>query len=270
MGFLKIARLSDFMKIASKNYYSKEHVLGCKGDFVTSPLISQIFGEIFAVWLMSNCHSRSKNIKIVELGPGDGTLACDILRTLLSSTFVQDKKVEYMFVENSRSMIELQKAAIKRLPYMFCKWHDCISKIPFDTFDNSPIYFIAHEFFDSLPVRKFARRRDKRWEELYIKFNHANHATAPIYLECPNSLSDFLDQEYQHLGMVELSPISWDYAELIGKRIRQYGGGLLFCDYGKFGPIEDSLRVCSFFICSLGDKTTQARRSYYSGRGLVG
>ena len=178
MGLLKIARLSDFMKIASKNYYSREHVLGCKGDFVTSPLISQIFGEIFAVWLMSNCHSHSKGVKLIELGPGDGTLACDILRTFQSLSFLHDKKVEYIFVENSGSMVELQKAAVKKLPYMSCKWYDCISKIPFDTFDDSPIFFIAHEFFDSLPIRKFARRADKRWEELYVRFNEVNHTTA--------------------------------------------------------------------------------------------
>jgi NADH dehydrogenase [ubiquinone] 1 alpha subcomplex assembly factor 7 len=248
MGVLKIARLSDFMRIASKNYYSREHVLGCKGDFVTSPLISQIFGEIFAVWLVDNCHPQSKSVKLIELGPGDGTLACDILRTFQSLSSLHEKKVEYIFVENSESMVELQKAAVKRLPHKLCLWYDCISKIPFDTFDDSPVFFIAHEFFDSLPVRKFARRVDKRWEELHVKFNEANHTTTPLYLECSNSLSAFLDQKYQHLEMVELSPASWSYAELIGRKVRQCGGGLLFCDYGKFGPIENSLRVCSFYF----------------------
>lgn len=244
MGVLKIARLSDFMKIASKSYYSKEHVLGCKGDFVTSPLISQVFGEIFAVWLMDKCQSHGKSIKLIEMGPGDGTLACDILRTFRSLSLLHERKVEYIFVENSGSMTELQKAAIKKLPYKSCTWYDCISKIPFDTFDDSPVFFIAHEFFDALPVRKFARRRaDKRWEELYVKFNEVNHTATPLYLECSNSLSEFLDRNYRHLEMVELSPASWRYAELMGRKVRQHGGGLLFCDYGKFGTIEDSFRV---------------------------
>ena len=244
MGFLKIVRLSDFMRIASTHYYSREHVLGGKGDFITSPLISQIFGEIVAVWLMGNYQFKSKSIRIIELGPGDGTLAHDMLRTFRSLSFLDGKRVEYIFVENSESMARLQMGAMKRIDYKACMWHDCISKIPFDTSDSSPTFFIAHEFFDALPVRKFARGRDGHWEEMHVKFNDANYAIAPVYLKCSASLSHFLDQQHRHLNMVELNPASWKYARFIGDRIRRHGGGLFFCDYGRFGPVEDSLRVC--------------------------
>ena len=245
MGFSRIARLSDFMKIMSTHYYSRECVLGGRGDFITSPLISQVFGEIVAVWLMSSCRFEDKNVRIIELGPGDGTLASDILRTMRSLSFPPEGRVEYIFVENSKSMIKLQMAAMNRLAYKYGMWYDCISSIPFDTFDNSPIFFIAHEFYDALPVRKFARGRDRQWEEMHIKFSDANGAIAPVYLKCHASLSNFLDRRYQHLDMVELSPASWSYARFIGDKIRRHGGGLFFCDYGGFGPIENSLRVHS-------------------------
>lgn len=56
---------------------------GRKGDFVTSPEISQIFGELFGLWLVTEwmVQGRKKQgVEIIEVGPGRGTLMDDILR----------------------------------------------------------------------------------------------------------------------------------------------------------------------------------------------
>ena len=83
-------------------YYStKEQIFNKGGDFTTSPEISQMFGEMIAVWYMTSLKNYEdknqvkskkdkerivpknlKTINIVEIGPGTGIMMCDMLRTL--------------------------------------------------------------------------------------------------------------------------------------------------------------------------------------------
>ena len=56
---------------------------GRKGDFVTSPEISQMFGELIGIWLVSEWMLQGRKMNgnvLMEVGPGRGTLMDDVLR----------------------------------------------------------------------------------------------------------------------------------------------------------------------------------------------
>lgn len=82
--------VADYMHIVATNptegYYMKKEVIGHDGDFITSPEISQLFGEILGVWFYAETRKMGpgKPLQIVELGPGKGTLLSDILRVSLN------------------------------------------------------------------------------------------------------------------------------------------------------------------------------------------
>ena len=62
-------------------YYKKNNPLGRNGDFVTSPEISQLFGEILGLYIYNFWKENLNNqFNLIELGPGNGTLIRDILR----------------------------------------------------------------------------------------------------------------------------------------------------------------------------------------------
>src|SRR5579875_680761 len=65
-------------------YYATRPALGAEGDFITAPLVSQMFGELVGAWLATVWAQMGgpAPVRLVELGPGDGTLMADVLRVL--------------------------------------------------------------------------------------------------------------------------------------------------------------------------------------------
>ena len=53
-------------------YYLTADPLGARGDFITAPEVSQMFGELIGLWMGSVWRQMGapENLRIVELGPG--------------------------------------------------------------------------------------------------------------------------------------------------------------------------------------------------------
>ncbi|KAL8791081.1 MAG: hypothetical protein Q9213_000288 [Squamulea squamosa] len=145
---------------------------GQKGDFVTSPEISQIFGELFGVWLVAEwmLQGRKKQgVEIIEVGPGRGTLIDDILRTVTTFKSLTSSIENIYLVEASPSLRTAQKdllcgdAAFEETPRGYrsvskyaglpITWCEDIRFVPNEP-DKTPFIF-AHEFFDALPIHAF-------------------------------------------------------------------------------------------------------------------
>ncbi|WWC96656.1 hypothetical protein V866_003528 [Kwoniella sp. B9012] len=170
-GPIPISRYMQFcLSHPTYGYYQKGDVFGEKGDFITSPEISQIFGELVAIWFLTRwmeADSPSK-VRIVELGPGRGTLMDDILRTLFNFPGISGSIKSIHLVENSEALRKIQSEKLsKRLKgkEVDLEWYTGINEIP-ETNDTYTL-FVAHEFFDAMPINTF-EKTDMGWREVQV------------------------------------------------------------------------------------------------------
>ena len=130
------------MEACNDYYYSTRDPLGRDGDFTTAPEISQMFGEMVGAALADAWVRAGKpaDAAYVELGPGRGTLAADVLRVLRNAGFAGDVHL----VETSPTLRQRQAETVPD-----ATWHDSIDDLP-----AVPMLLAANEFFDALPIQQ--------------------------------------------------------------------------------------------------------------------
>ena len=108
-GSINVGEFIRICQFENDGYYLKNNPIGKSNDFITSPEISQIFGEIIGIFLINYWEEKIKtNFNLVELGPGRGTLLKDILRTSsLNQKFLNS--ISLTLIEKNKSLIEIQK-----------------------------------------------------------------------------------------------------------------------------------------------------------------
>ena len=219
--------VAQFMTLAlhdsESGYYATRDPIGA--DFITAPEISQMFGEMLGVWCVQVWHDqgRPKSIRVVELGPGRGTLMADMLRAM---KVAQDFDPEIVMIEASPVLQKIQQERLKTSGARLT-W-----KSHFDeSLADRPLFVLANEFFDALPIRQYVRT-ERGWCERMVvaKDGALSFALAPV--ATPASAIPADREKAPQGGVYETSPAATALAEEIARIVAAKGGGALMLDYG--------------------------------------
>ncbi|XP_025161320.1 protein arginine methyltransferase NDUFAF7 homolog, mitochondrial isoform X2 [Harpegnathos saltator] len=236
--------LAEYMKEIlihpTAGYYMTRDVFGQKGDFTTSPEISQLFGEIIAIWIINEWRKITNGpVQLVELGPGRGTLINDILRLQAEKLCTESRNNESIADANEKSSVTYYKEGIAKNGGVKMYWYYSINDVP----RNFSI-FVAHEFFDALPIHKF-QKTDKGWREVLVDIVQETNeerfryvlsqtvtAACKVYLP-PNEKRDH----------VEISPQCLVIMDYMSQFLWECGGFALVIDYGHEREKSDTFRA---------------------------
>ena len=229
--------LADFMAEALSHprlgYYRKALPVGAAGDFTTAPEISQMFGELLGAWLAERwlAMGRPTSVRLVELGPGRGTLMSDALRATRGVPGFH-AAIDLHLVEINEQLRALQSQALATFKPT---WHARFDDVP-----DGPLLLIANEFFDALPVRQF-ERTTRGWTERMVGLaddDSLRLALAPGVTPYAPALPD------APVGaQAELCEAGLALAGAIGARLERHGGWALIVDYGHDGSSGASLQA---------------------------
>jgi SAM-dependent MidA family methyltransferase len=211
-------------------YYTTRDPLGAAGDFTTAPEISQMFGEMLGLALAQAWvdQGRPARFTLAELGPGRGTLMADVLRAGRAAPgFVEAAQV--MLVEASPV---LRAAQAERVPQ--AAWADRVDQLP----EGAPLFLLANEFFDALPVRQFQRTAEG-WAEVHVGLDGdaLRLALRPAPGVLPERLADTTPGD-----IVEVCPALPGIIAEIAARMARGGCGIIV-DYGDWRSRGDTVQA---------------------------
>ena len=213
-------------------YYPTRDPLGAAGDFTTAPEISQMFGELLGLALAQAWLDQGspESIVLAELGPGRGTLMADVLRaTARVPGFAAAAAVH--LVEASPPLREEQR---KRVPQ--ATWHASIADLP-----EGPLFLVANEFFDALPIRQFVRA-GPLWAERVVGLADGRLAWGLAPPAAVPALGDRLT-DTRDGDVIEICPALSGIMGEVGRRIATHGGAALLVDYGGWHLTGDTFQA---------------------------
>lgn len=216
----------------TEGYYATREPFGSVGDFITAPEISQMFGELLGLclaqtWLDQGAPTR---FTLAEFGPGRGTLMADILRATAKVPGFH-AAMTIVLAEASPRLRTIQTETIKR-PVTFI---DQADDLP-----DAPLFMIANEFFDALPIRQFVRQ-GPLWAERLIGLTDDGLTfglSKPAPVAALDSRTDTTDGD-----IVELCPVAEAWLNPVADRIARHGGAALIVDYGAGPSLGDTFQA---------------------------
>lgn len=226
--------VSQYMSLALADpqfgYYQTAEPFGHAGDFITAPEISQLFGEMVAIWAVGAWEGlgRPSSFVLAEMGPGRGTLMADILRTIHKIAPEMAQAAHINLIESSPRLTNIQQKTLADYKDKVT-WHEQFSNLP-----KKPLIFIANELFDALPIHQFVIDGGKLKERIVtlnqdgaLAFSLAQHGPSfPV-----PALSGLPDGT-----IIELSPTREGLMDEIATHIAKTGGQALLIDYGSLTP----------------------------------
>ena len=226
-----------FMETVLGHYYADRDPLGRRGDFITAPEISQMFGEMIGLWCVDlwTRMGKPRPFILAELGPGRGTLMADALRAArVSPDFLEAAQVH--LVEVNATLIAAQKAALQGFaPH----WHRS-----FDALPPGQMLLVANELWDALPIHQFVMTDDGWKERVLVARDDGTFAFGEAE---PGPAHALLRREHAKatLGEIaEVSPAGLRLAAALGRRFTRAPGAALIIDYGPTrSGLGDSLQA---------------------------
>jgi len=208
----------------SKGYYRAREPIGGKGDFITAPEISQMFGELIGFWLVNIWQQMGepKAFTLLELGPGRGTLMADILRVACRAPGFRDALHLALFETSPHLMAEQQQ---KLAPYEPKYLQN------FDTFEDGPVLVVSNEFFDALPIRQFIRK-ETGWHERQVGLIDGKRAFGLSPNPIPRASMPEAVANAPLDSVLEVNFASAEVLSRIAKAVAKQGGSILAIDYG--------------------------------------
>jgi SAM-dependent MidA family methyltransferase len=205
-------------------YYATRPAIGEGGDFITAPMISQMFGELVGVWAASawELMGRPASFRLVEMGPGDGTLMSDILRAVRHQPGFREA-ADLWLVETSQPLMDLQHDRLRD----DARWAATLDQVPADV----PLLLVANELLDCLPARQFVRTAIG-WAEQVVGLDRHGAlsfglASTPVAGLMPDA---------QPGQVYEQSAAQAALGSQLGARLAGDGGAALLIDYGRAEP----------------------------------
>lgn len=208
-------------------YYMTRDPFGAGGDFTTAPEISQVFGELVGIWAASMWEScgRPSPVRVVELGPGRGTLMADLVRAAGALPAFR-AALDIHLVETSPVLAARQRETLTDMP---ASWHADIGAVP-----PGPTILIANEFLDALPVRQFVMT-PKGWRERVVGAADGRLAFGLAPDPVPPAIIPEALRQAEPGAVFEYCPAFEALCAALASRASNAPLAALFIDYGHAG-----------------------------------
>lgn len=256
--------VAEFMRLTATSpiggYYSRHgsKIFGEKGDFITAPELTQLFGELIGVWCcyeLSNT-GHSGEWQLVENGPGTGQLMLDLARVLkrFEKTKVSLHLVEVsdaLLIQQESLLCEKSSHFVDGKPYIRCNqtrhgfpiyWYRTLDDVP-----AKFSVFLSNEFVDALPVNQFKKDAEGKWHEVYVAMDDNDRLCFMLSKAENLHTLGLLPEKIRQDPTREEWEISVDagiYVNQVADSITRFGGFMLMVDYGHDGSRKDlSLRA---------------------------
>ena len=210
-------------------YYATRPRLGAGGDFITAPLVSQMFGELLGLWAVEVWHrlGAPDRFHLIEVGPGDGTLMSDALRAARADpAFTQ--AIDLVLIEPSAPLREAQARMLSQGD-VDPRWVRSLEGFEPD----APVILIANEVLDCLPARQYVRT-DDGWAERRVGVT----GDGELVFGHARIIDRFVKPAFsiQSGQVFEIAGQQATFGSVCAGLVAAHGGAALLIDYGRDRP----------------------------------
>ena len=223
--------LAEYMALClfdrTHGYYTTRDPLGTRGDFITAPEVSQMFGELVGLWASAVWKQMGapENVRLIELGPGRGTMMNDALRAVQIVPEFRSAIVAHLVEISPVLQAQQEKALAGADVTVF--WHARLADVP-----AGPAIIFANEFFDALPVNQ-AIKTERGWHERRIQVDADDQLAFTVAPEPLPFFQTLLPAQFSTARTGAIFEWRGDTEAMeVGRRVADGRGAALVIDYG--------------------------------------